>query len=623
MKKIYSILMAVVAVVAIAFSSNAATVSFNVDDTARVEVQIAYNPVKLTPGVDTSFEIEDYTSISIAVKDGNFLKSVTRRGSYEEQIYNMNSCYIYCSLASDFDGIIWDIVSIDADGARDAEVTVEVDEAANVSCQRSNTYSYVTLQDGENKVKFMSEDEVPLIFSHNTYGKKLYSVTLNGVAVEANGSYFEVSPQNGDKIVVTSNFPDVDVPVKFIYAEGAENFITRVTVDGTSVSNFNEENFTVKLGSTITIYGDTQNYKFDSLVINGESYTTSYFYSYEFTVAEENYEIEVNAHPYGTITAYITVDDVNNVTVYRGYSSNNDVITLESGVKTAVELSENDPLVSWVASSGCYIESVTLTTEGGSVDYTSYSSLSNIAEGAEISITTGIIERSKTAVVWIEDKSLVDYSGSFYGSYDRYLHSWDGLQTGYNIIDFADIDNPFYFGAYGSTFTSPAVYQNDEVVESRYGYNITFADKDVVKIYFSTTTPALYNVTFIAEGEMDDVECVKDHIVNVDAWKDGFSALQGTQVALSLPEGTLEVTVDGNVVAADENGKYKFIVDKDTEVTVVKDSSGVENVAVSETADRNVYNLQGICIVKDATDEQIKNLPAGLYIVNGEKIAVK
>ncbi len=623
MKKFYSFLTAVIAVLAISFSTEAATITINVDDPSRVDVQIQYEPVTLEAGVDTKFEIEDYTSIYIVAKEGNFLKSVTRRGSYAEQVYNMNSCSMYCSTAADYDGITWDIVSCNADEARDAEVIIRVDEAANVSCQRSNTYSYVTLEDGvDNKVKFMSQDEVPLQFSHVSWGKSLYKVTHNGTAVEAQGSYFYVYPADGDVIEVTSNFPDVEVPVKFSYGEGAEGFITSVLVDDESVSNFNEENFTVKLGQKVTIYGDTQNFMFDSLVINGETYTSSYFYSYEFTVTETEYDIVVNAHKYGTIKAYVTVDNTDNVTVYRGYSSRGDVIALEAGVKTEVELSENNPYISWTAASGCFIERVSVTVNGITEDRTGSSSLSNIAEGTEISITTGVIERNMSAVVWIDDKSLADYSGSFYGSYDRYLHTFNQLTSGYNTISFADIDNPFYFGAYGSTFDSFVVYQNDAVVEYRYGYNITFADKDVVKIFFATATPSFYNVTFETEGDVSKVSCVKDIITEVAEWQNGFSTLQGTQVELS-GEG-IEVSVNDAAVVAGEDGKYTFVVNEDTKVKVVNELSGVATIGIdSELKDNNVYNLQGILIMKNATAEQVSSLAKGMYIINGKKVLRK
>lgn len=617
MKKIYSFLiMAIVSI--LSFSANAATVTINVDDPERVDVQVAYVSQSLVPG-DNVFTVSDYTSISINAKTGNFLTSVARRGSYSESVYNMTSCNLYVYYASDYDGVIWDVTSCNADEARDAEVVVIVDDASVVSCQRNTSYTYANLVNGENKVKFMSSQESPLTFEHNTYGKSLYKVTLNGVDAEAQGSRFVVYPANNDTIVVTANYPDVDVPVKFTYGEGAEGFITSLYVNGTTVTDFDSENFTVKLGAKVTIYGNTQDYKFDSMTINGSP--ISYFYgSYEFIANEDSYEIIVNAHKYSTFNAYITVDNAEYVSVSAGNSSN--VITLESGVKTAIEVSENNPYIYWEAAAGCFIESILVTEGENTNDYTGYSSV-YATEGMEIVITTGKINRDKVAMIWIDDISLADWSGSFYCQYDRYLYQFSYLQSGYNRIEFFDQDNPFYMTFYGSTISSPTVYQNESIVTGNYG-SYTFADKDVIKVFLATTEPSFYNVSFsIESGEATNVNVVRDIITEVANWQDGFSTLQGTQVNLSAIEGhNLEVAIDDTNLTPDENGNFVFTVNKDTNVKLYIDrSDAVEMVTVDQV--NNVYNLQGILVLKNASNEQVSNLPAGLYIINGKKVAVR
>ena len=51
--------------------------------------------------------------------------------------------------------------------------------------------------------------------------------------------------------------------------------------------------------------------------------------------------------------------------------------------------------------------------------------------------------------------------------------------------------------------------------------------------------------------------------------------------------------------------------------------AGIENVIAGNDETVDVYNMQGIMIVKDADAAAIKNLPAGLYIIGGKKVAVK
>ena len=49
----------------------------------------------------------------------------------------------------------------------------------------------------------------------------------------------------------------------------------------------------------------------------------------------------------------------------------------------------------------------------------------------------------------------------------------------------------------------------------------------------------------------------------------------------------------------------------------------VEDITINTVENNNVYNLQGILVVKNASTEQISDLPAGLYIINGKKVVLK
>ena len=50
--------------------------------------------------------------------------------------------------------------------------------------------------------------------------------------------------------------------------------------------------------------------------------------------------------------------------------------------------------------------------------------------------------------------------------------------------------------------------------------------------------------------------------------------------------------------------------------------SGIEGVD-AESGLFTVYNLQGILVLRDASADELKALPAGIYIVNGKKVALK
>lgn len=58
-----------------------------------------------------------------------------------------------------------------------------------------------------------------------------------------------------------------------------------------------------------------------------------------------------------------------------------------------------------------------------------------------------------------------------------------------------------------------------------------------------------------------------------------------------------------------------------------KTTAGIENIiadkAELESNTATVYNLQGVCVLKNAPKDAVSNLPAGLYIVNGKKVVIK
>lgn len=59
-------------------------------------------------------------------------------------------------------------------------------------------------------------------------------------------------------------------------------------------------------------------------------------------------------------------------------------------------------------------------------------------------------------------------------------------------------------------------------------------------------------------------------------------------------------------------------------VDLDKLSSGINDIQVNDSQTvTDIYNLQGICIMKNATKQDIKVLPQGLYIMNGQKLLIK
>lgn len=138
---------------------------------------------------------------------------------------------------------------------------------------------------------------------------------------------------------------------------------------------------------------------------------------------------------------------------------------------------------------------------------------------------------------------------------------------------------------------------------------------------YSSDEGAKWTVTTANADEVRDGQCtitVDDRITNVAAWAGKHSVLPGTEISIK-PETGYDVTVKVDNVerSADADGAYVVNVMANTAIEISTASSGINDIEAAKTASSDVYNLQGVRIARNA---DIKQLPAGIYIVNGKKI---
>lgn len=617
MRKFYSIFLTALLTL-VSVSASAIDITVNVDDPARVSVSVNYGaPLENLVAGDNAISVDEYQSVNIKAKSGAFLtkvvKSMEGMEDSEQYVSNLSECNLYIS--SGDAGAKYTVTSLNADEARDASCTVWVDDPENVQLQRSGTYSYVDLVAGDNTVKFISGQELPLTIGPKNYGTQLYQVKCNGEVVAPEGSSWRISPAEGDKIEIFANFPDIDIPVSFTYAsEDAKGFITGVTVNDEPVDNYNDDGFTVKAGSRVVVNGNTSDYNLVSFKVNGSSI---YFYgSYNFVVTEETV-IEVDAHKYGTVKATLDIDNPDNVVAYRGYSHYNDIIGgLVSG-ENEIELSETNTMIQIMAASGCYLTSVTANGETISADYNGAYNVT-VTEGMSIVVRSGAIERNSKAVVYIDDRA----AATQYFSFQRSDRSQIDIATGYNEINFYEGDNPFGLSWYGASYAN--VYKNGEALAPLYEgsttYELNLTDGDVVKIFLASN-PEKCETELIAASDVDmsRVAVTMDRMTTLTDWAGTHTVLPGTEVSLKPAEGySIGVKANGKDVVAGEDGAFTVTVNAKTTISVsLPGGTGVDGIEAAETAGRGVYNLRGVRVA-DKTD--LKRLPAGVYIVGGKKI---
>ena len=613
MKKFYLFLIMLLSVIA-PQAADAFSITLNVDDASRINVFL--NGYQDLVNGDNVFEVKDGDYLSITTQNNAGLVSVMN-GDKAVKLDSYSSFKLKLT-ESEYAGAKLIIKTATLDEMRTASCKVTVDDPSKVTLRLSRTFTTVQLKSGENEVKFIPGTESTFTISPQSYDTPLYKVTRNSVAAEAEwGSYTLKNVAEGDVIDIQANYPDIDCAVKFnVNAEGV-GFIKSVTVNGNEVTNYLDDNFTVKCGSHISITRNSEDYKLESFKVNGEDKTDDFYEeSYDFFVTDAT-TFDITAKKYATFKATVDIDDVSHATVYKGYSYYDDAFDMKNG-KNEIEVSEKQPLISLVAKDGYYFTSV----NDGTTEYTDQSTSEinvDVTDGMVLKVVTAAIVRDKKALVYVDDRSATSSMVFSRGDYNKIE-----IGTGYNELEFYKGDNPFSVTVYANT---KKVYKNDVAVDPTYSggsyFRFSLEDGDVVKMFF-TKTPATVKADITANGGAENLSVVKDRIQPVADFSAGISCLEDTELAFAAKEGysIKALTVDGTAATAEADGTYKVVVKADANIVVdLQTASGISSVTnadASRTA--NVYNANGVLVLKNATPEQTAKLAKGLYIINGKKV---
>lgn len=595
-------------------ASDAITVKLTINDVSGVTVKANYEKVPVQNGENT-ISVNAYSSLEVTTDEDYILESVIDDGVIKTSWGGSATMYYY----TDGDEALVNVVNRKLSDVRTGSFTMDVDDPSKVSASLMQTWKSVgQLVPGVNTVHFIPGVETALSLSAKSGGVPFYQVTKDGTEITGSYGNYEMSVAEGMNVVVKTDFPDISVPVKISYTEGGEGFINKVVVADNEVTNFNDPDFQVHLGDRVQLYGNTADYKFNSMVINGK--TENYFYSpYSFVVTKET-EILIDATKYTMLPYVVNVDNASAVKVVSGDYYQNNVVELVNGANN-LEISSANPRLTITPADGYVIESVKVD---GAVINTSYegSKQYNVTidgENTVVDITTSAIVRDQVLVIYAEDLAPFYYS-YFQNSERAYLT----VEQGYNVINYATFEMPpMQFALYSSLEVNPLqVYLNNALVAPTYenGSSYTLNEFDnysVLKLY--VTTPELYNVTFDIEDGVD-AEVVRDMAIPVDTAA-GFEALTNTMVTVDTKGQGVVVKVN-DAVQTPEEGIVSFAVTGNTNVSIAKDVvDGIEAVGAENAY--HVYNLQGIEVLRNADASAVEALPAGIYVVNGKKVVVK
>lgn len=504
-------------------------VTVKIDNVDRVTVRVNWDqPLTLVNG-ENKVEVPQYGSLTFEATEGNFLASVIRsqlgKETTEQAITAYKTCKIYISNLDK--GSLFDVQTGNLAEARNASMTLTVDDATKVGAQIVETQSMVRLSNGTNDIRFAEGSEKTLLLRNSQgYGSLLYKVTANGNEVKPNSEFqYVVNLTPGVKVDVQANYPDVDVPVKFNFSDpSVKGIISRVTVDNVEQPNFADDNFTVKAGKQINISFNTNNFALDEFKVNGKVTPIYGMYSALITAATT---FDVKAHAYKQLHATVTIDNADNVTLYEGYSYQNKIIQLVNGQNDVV-VNEQNNLVQLKPKSGVKIKNVTVNGETVSAQYDGTYEI-RIADQMEINITTAAIVRDQKATVIVDDLSAAPYGFQFTRS-DR---STEALKNGKNTVMFATDDNTFQFAAYGADANVMKVYLNGEIVNPAYpgstSYQVSLKNGDTLEINIKGGTTGIETISSTA-GKEQVVYRLDGTRVETGQLKPGLYIINGKKV---------------------------------------------------------------------------------------------
>ena len=600
------------------FISNVEGITCRMNYSETVTLKDGLNEFSIPNGTNITFSSTLPWKIT-GVKDKN--------GVPVTSYYGGSDWYLYVNPSIADEAFTIDVINIDE--FRTGQFTINVDDPSMVNAVLQGYYQTLSLEKGENTVKFDPAMEGFLQLSPTNYDVPLYSVKKDGADLSPEwGTSYTIPLEEGCVIDIVAVLPDIDCTVNFSYSEGAESAIT-VKLNGEPVADFDGKTLVAKIGSKITIEGSSE-YKYEAVSINGEN-AAFWGNSHNFVVIKDT-EVYIDAHPWANITATIVVNHPDFITITR----DGNTLELKEG-ENVFEFPENASNISWTVDPMAILNSVSVN--GGSPLYSSQTYYTLYDNDV---ITFDLQEKvfDKKFMVWIDNveapvcgnyieiSSQTDRSFTFGNSNNSWNPQKD-FDNGYTLINFYQALNPFAFG-WGYDYSAPKpeyfgqIYINDSRIVSAYGEESTYfttqiSDGDVVKMFLAAA-PVECKVAFdIPDGV--EASVVKDVITAVENPAEGFTCFAGTQVVVS--GDNLEVKVNGNAVAGekDEDGVESFtftVADAETTVALAK-AGGTGVDAVEAEADSAVFNMQG---VKVGTKADLRNLAPGIYIVAGKKVVV-
>lgn len=407
------------------------SLTFNIDDPERVSLSVFGEVQEGLQAGDNVLMVDPWTNIEIAAADGCVLLSVVN--SAGENLVESGSKSLGIFVSEDMSEETYTIVS-----AREGMVsfTVEVDNPSEVVVT-DNSYVDVALEAGVNEIS-MSESLLPVLIRPVESGHEFYSVTLDGEEVPYNYGY-SVTPSEGSRIVITTEYPDKECKLSFEAADGIGSFFTAVTVNDSTVYDF-QSGLSVRCGDRVGLYYNAAFWMTEDdgqpvqVTLNGES-TLWFGPGYSFTVKDNTVVSVEQAVKKPEINVSLEVDYPANVLVYRVSDIYKDVLTLEDGTNTVALPEDNAALVFMTDDDESRIEGVSVNGRPHNVEFYNYFSLDDLEDGDVVVVyTSGKGAVGVTTLSGYTEGDVYTLSGTRI-MHDATLEQVNGLPAGIYIFN--------------------------------------------------------------------------------------------------------------------------------------------------------------------------------------------
>ncbi len=312
-------------------------VDFGEGNTAVVtfDDQCTMRYIYVTPDAEAGIVTKSYTLYN---EDGEVIQTMTYSSP------NSGKKSISIPLTADWGRLVIETGTISADN----EVTVTVNgDPSKVKFSMYTTQ--VSLQQGEQTLNY-ADNQRPIYIQPNGVSL-LYKVTVNGTEADAvldwEGYYqYTIYQNNGDQIVIDTEFPEVYYNVTVSVNEGSEGVIQSVKLDNSAITDYAA--FQAQMGSKLAMAIDMYNYSINSMTVNGEA-VDLWDGSYSKIVMSDM-AIAIDATPIVRTDRVVTYttnwSKVDNYWDYYGYELTNDMgnsIELASGYGEMWVCSDDNP----------------------------------------------------------------------------------------------------------------------------------------------------------------------------------------------------------------------------------------------------------------------------------------